>query len=68
MEVDKNNKTDIKEEKKDSTKGKKKKTSTRKIVVLVVLLAFLIVTYIAIRAEYLNTIEIGQEYETVFIE
>ena len=49
-------------------KEKKKKMTTRKIIVLIALLFFVIVSYISIRAEYLNTIEIGQEYETVFVE
>lgn len=52
-------KTNVKEE-------KKKKMPIRKMIVLVVLLVFLAISYISIRAEYLNTIEIGQEYETVF--
>ena len=57
----------IKEEKKDTQKEKKKKIINRKIIVLVVLLFFIIASYISIRAEYLNTIEIGKEYESVFI-
>ena len=53
---------------KDTIKEKKKKVATRKLIVLIALLFFIVATYISIRAEYLNTIEIGQEYENVFIE
>lgn len=40
----------------------------RKLIVLAVLIVFLLFTFISYRAEYLNTIEIGEEYESVFIE
>ncbi len=66
MEVEKNV-TKV-EENKDCAKEKKKKMATRKLIVLAVLLFFLIISYISIRADYLNTIEIGQEYESVFVE
>lgn len=57
----------INEEKKDVKKENKKKIVTRKLIVLIVLLFFVIASYISIRAEYLNTIEIGKEYESVFV-
>ena len=55
-------------EKNSKIKEKIKKNSTRKIIVLLVLLVFLVANYISIRAEYLQTVEISQEYETVFLE
>ncbi len=61
-------KEEIKQEKKDAPKDKSKKIGKRKLIVLIALLIFVIVSYISIRAEYLNTIEIGQEYETIFVE
>ena len=68
MEKEKNDTTNLKTEKKVKTKKQKKKMTTRKLIVLCALLIFLFMSYISIRAEYLNTVEIGQEYETVFIQ
>ncbi len=49
------------------THKKTKKIRTRVILVLAVLIIFLICAYISFRGTYLETIEIGQNFEDVFI-
>lgn len=46
---------------------KNKKIRTRVILVLAVLFIFIICAYISFRGTYLETIEIGEKFEDVFI-
>ena len=52
----------------NSTKDKKKKIATRTIIAIAAIIFFAIVTAINIRSEYLNFIDIGEKYESVFIQ
>lgn len=49
------------------TQKKTKKIRTRVILVLAVLLIFVICAYISFRGTYLETIEIGEKFEDVFM-
>ena len=51
----------------DKTK-KNKKIKKRTILVLALLILFIISSIISLRAEYLNIIEIGEQYESVFYQ
>ena len=72
IKINTTNENEVKEneEKKEVTvdNTKKSKMNTRVLLVLVVILVFGIYTAISLRAQYLKTIEIGAEYETVFFE
>ena len=46
----------------------KKSNKTRKIIVLFVIVLFAIITGISLRAEYLNYLEIGEEYISVLYQ
>ena len=62
MKADKNIKN-------NQTKDKKKsKFNIRTILVLAVLAIFIIASVISLRAEYLNIIGIGSDYESVFYQ
>ena len=67
-EVKNENSTEVKEVKKENTTTDKvkKKKNIRRIIVLIVLLIFSLHTAISLRSQYLQTIEISKEYETVF--
>lgn len=69
-EKNRNSKTEVaKAENRKKTKEMKKKSSkSRKIIVLLVILAFVVVTGISLRAEYLNYLEIGEEYIAVLYQ
>ena len=55
------------QEVKETTKEeKKKKISARVIVVLVAILVFACLSFISYRANYLNVISVGENYETIF--
>lgn len=62
-----NPKVEVAKEKinKKTKEQKKKSSKTRKILVLLVLLAFVVITGITLRAEYLNYLDIGEEYISV---
>ncbi len=69
-EKNNNSKVEVaKAENNKKTKEVKKKTSkVRKILVLLVILAFALITGISLRAEYLNYLEIGEEYVSVLYQ
>ena len=57
----------MEEQKKDDTiKFQKKKINVRLIVVLIFLLIYIISSYISYRGEYLEILEMGEEYLTIF--
>ena len=66
-EIEKNN-ADVKDElkKDDSNNGKKKKNKIRMILVIVFILIFAIFSYIKLRAEHLEYMELGEQYLNVF--
>ena len=59
----------MEEQKKDDTiKFQKKKINVRLIVVLIFLLIYIISSYISYRGEYLEILEMGEEYLTIFYQ
>lgn len=69
-EKNKDSKVEVaKAENNKKTKDSKKKTGkTRKLIVLLVILVFAAITGITLRAEYLNYLEIGEEYIPVLYQ
>lgn len=57
-----------KDKKEEKTKENKSKIALRKIIVLAVIIVFGIISFISARSEYLNAIEISENYESVFFE
>lgn len=59
---------DIKNEAQENTKKETKKIKTRTLLVIIVLAVFIIGSVIINRANYLETLEIGEEYGEVFLQ
>ena len=51
-----------------TTATPKKNNKTRAIIVISFLILFAIFTYISLRADYLEILEIGKQYENIFFE
>ena len=52
----------------DETKSKNTKFRRRTLLVLIVLAIFIICSFIIMRADYIETLEIGEEYAEVFMQ
>ena len=46
----------------------KKKSKTRMILVIIFLLLFLLVSYISLRGNYLEYLELGEKYTNIFYQ
>ena len=54
------------EEEKKTIKTKEKKKVSRKVIVLVVIVLTILMGYIYFRGEYLESLEIGEQYTSIF--
>ena len=54
------------EEEKKTIKTKEKKKVSRKVIVLVVIALTILMGYIYFRGEYLESLEIGEQYTSIF--